>query len=119
MGYKKIILGIIASSIFIVLIFLHLAPVSFDAFACSGGYKTFVMEKYSKELIDMFFVEKGFEKDKIYELVSKKDENAVGWNGRNIYARLKIEVDEKVYTVDYIGKRYWIEKYSWKISKII
>ena len=114
---SKYLMGIIGGLVLVVTLFLHLAPVSFDAFACSGGYSKWVADKYSEELIDIFIAEQGFKQDANFNIVSKPKEieNTVKWSGRNIYITLKIDVEGKVHTVDYIGERYWIEKFNWKV----
>lgn len=118
--FSKYFVGIIVSTAFVVTLFLHFAPVSYDAFACSGGYSRWVADKYSEKLIEIFILEQGLKQNTNFNIISKPEEiaNTVKWNGRNIYATLKIEVEDKIYTVDYIGKRYWIEKYDWKVTDI-
>ena len=119
---KSIEYGIITIIILsvVVIMFLHLAPVSFDALGCAGGYRRYIVDKHSEKLISLFLTEQGFSKNTNYKLVSKPEEitDTVEWNGRNINATLKIKVEDKTYNIDYSGKRYWIEKYDWKITNI-
>lgn len=62
----------------------------------------------------------GFKQNTNVNIISKPEEiaNTVEWKGKNIYAILKIDVEGKIYNVDYIGKKYRIEKYNWKITDI-
>lgn len=118
--FSKYILGIISILAFIIMLFLHISPVSFDAYICSGGYSRWIADKSSKELVDIFLRNQGLKEDANVNLISKPEElaNTVEWEGRDIYASLKIDIDGKIYNVDYSGKRYWIEKYDWNITNI-
>lgn len=119
--FNKYFVRVIISLAAIVTLSLYFAPVSFDAFACSGGYSRWIADKYSEELIDIFITEQGVKQNANFNIVSKPEEiaNTVKWNGRNIYATLKISIEGKIYTVDYMGKRYWVEKYDWKVIDIV
>lgn len=116
----KYFVWITVSLAVMVALLLHFAPVSFDASACAGGYKTWVVDKYSEKLVSVFLAEQGLKKNTNFDLISKREEIAhtVEWTGRNIYATLKIDIEGKIYTVDYIGERYWIEKYNWKVINV-
>lgn len=104
---------------------LHLSPVSFDAFGtCSGGYKKYTLDKNSEELVNLFLTEQGFNKNTNYKLIPTPkfspdpEWNNLEWEGRNIYVTLKVEVEGKVYLIDYRGKKYLPGKYAWKITNI-
>lgn len=118
--FSKYFIAIIISLTVVVVLFLHFAPVSFDAFACSGGYSRWVVDQHSEMLMKIFTTKQGLEQNTNFKIISKPEEiaNTVRWDGRNVYATLKIDVDGKVYNVNYIGKRYWIEKYDWKVEDI-
>ncbi|KUO53146.1 MAG: hypothetical protein APF76_03645 [Desulfitibacter sp. BRH_c19] len=117
---QKIVITIIIV-IGIVVVYLHFAPVSFDASACGGGYKRWVADSHSEGLINLFIEEKGLDKGTNLILMSKPSDIAdtVNWNGRDIYATIELEVDGRPFSVSYSGKRYWIEKYAWKIDNIV
>ena len=119
--FSKYFVWAIISLVAIITLFLYFASVSFDAFACSGAYSRWVADKYSEELIDILRTEQGLTQDAKFNIVSKPEEIAdtVKWNGRYIYATLKINIEGKLYTVDYMGKRYWVEKYDWEVINIV
>lgn len=114
---NKILLGIVLF-IGIVGMYLHFAPVSFDASACGGGYKKWVADRHSEDLINLFIQEQGL--DHLTKLVLRSNPSDIAdtikWDGRNIYATIKLEVDGNPVSISFSGKRYWIEKYDWKID---
>lgn len=121
---KKIIKYIISIIITLIVFggsYLHFAPVDFDAGSCSGGYEKWVADNYTKDLIDTFISNQGYDKNIKYNLVSNPEDIAstISWEGRNIKAIIKIEIDNKTYDINFIGKRYWIEKYNWKVDSVV
>ncbi|KJS84431.1 MAG: hypothetical protein JM58_10775 [Peptococcaceae bacterium BICA1-8] len=116
---EKILIGI-TLFIGIGVMYLHFAPVSFDASVCAGGYKRWVADIHSEDLINLFIQEQGLDKETKLILLSKPSDiaNTVKWKGRNIYATIELEVDGKPFSISYSGKRYWIERYDWKIDNI-
>ena len=99
---------------------MHFAPVEFDALGCSGGYKKWVANKYTTVLVNTFISNQGYDEDIKYNLISKPEEIAatISWDKRIIKAQIKIEIDNKTYEVELNGKRFWIEKYNWKVDNI-
>lgn len=116
----KYLVSIIIISIILGGSYLHFAPVEFDASICSGGYKKWIVDNYTQDLINKFITIQGYDKDINYNLVSKPEEiiESINWSGRNIKSNIKIEVDNKNYNVNFIGKRYWIEKYNWEVDTV-
>lgn len=120
---KKIIkygVGTVLTLIICSVTYLYFAPVDFDAGACVGGYERWVADKYTEDLIEMFILNKGYDKDIKYNLISKLEEitSTISWDARTIKAMIKIEIDDKNYNVHFSGKRYWIEKYNWKVDRV-
>lgn len=120
---KKFIKYVLGSLLIIILsgtAYLHFVDVDFDAKICSGGYQRWVADKHTEALIQLFLAEQGYNKDVKYKLISKPEDVAatVEWERRTIRAILKIEVDNNKYDVSFNGKRYWIEKYNWKVASI-
>ena len=99
------------------MIFIHLAPVSFDAKPSAGGYKRWVSDKHSKEIAEKYLLKEGCD-SKSYTILSAPEEitSSVNWEGRNIYLVMLIEVNGEKKELSVEGKRYWIEKFNWKIE---
>lgn len=118
---KKYIIAIMITLIVCGVGYLHFAPVDFDAGSCSGGYGRWVVDKYTTDLIDTFIYKQGYDKGIKYNLISKPEEIAstISWKGRTLKANIKIEIDNKVYDVNFSGKRYWVEKFNWKVDSVV
>ncbi|SCG82856.1 hypothetical protein DW1_1284 [Proteiniborus sp. DW1] len=117
--YKIAITFVILLTLTIIL-YIHYAPVNFDAGSCSGGYKKWILNKFSSQLVNMFMEERGLSTNLEYEIIDNHDneDEQVTWDGRIIYITLRIKIDDNICIVNYEGKRYWIERYKWKISSI-
>jgi len=115
--YKIFITFILLLTLAIIL-YIHYAPVNFDAGSCSRGYKRWILEKFSSQLVNMFMEERGISTNLKYEIIDnyENEDEQVTWDDRKIYIALRIKIDSNIYTVKYEGKRYWIERYKWKIS---
>jgi hypothetical protein len=103
-----------------ILIGLHIAPTSFDAGTCSGGYKKYVADKFTPTLVNIFMQSKNFENGTPYELLSTYLDiaNSINWKGRIINISFSVKVNNSIYNIYFQGKRYWTEKYHWKILSI-
>jgi hypothetical protein len=118
---KKIIKAVICFTLILlvaVILFLHLAPVSFDAGSCSGGYRSWIVDSQINDLLGIVLVEELAGSGSTYELVSKPEDIAstIQWEDRFIEMTIIIEIDNANHTVVYRGKRYWIEKFNWEIA---
>lgn len=115
--YRKRII-IFSSFVFFITIitagimYLHFAPVDFDARACGGGFRTWIFDKYKNTLIERFITEF----DNTLELDDIKiidNTESVTWSNRNISISFDIDVRNEQYRVCFPGKRIWIETYKW------
>ena len=114
---KKYIVYIVIMLCIGVGIFLHYAPVEFDARVCGGGYRTYITQKEIQKLLKISKIDLGHN----ITLVSSQEEisNTIKWSGRNISLVARMEgKDKKLYDVTYVGKRYRIERYDWTINEI-
>ena len=106
---KLMILGIIG--VITLLLGISFAPVDSDAKACAGGFKSYLVQKESDTWMTLFTSIQGIEGEITDYIMS--------WSGRDINVSAQIlGADNKVYAVNYEGKRYWTEKYNWKIESI-
>jgi hypothetical protein len=101
-----------------IILSLHLAPVSFDAACCSGGYKKWIVDSHINNLLEVVLAERLEESGSTYELVSKPEDiaNTIQWADRIINMTMIVEIDNANHTVVFKGKRYWIEKFNWEIE---
>lgn len=94
-------------------VFWGIRPVSWDANACSGGFKTHIWNKYKHELFEKY--NNGFDDDFTRALID--DSEAVIFKDRIIVFFFDVEVTDNNGNkwIDYVhvrGKRIWTEKYS-------
>lgn len=107
----------------VLLLQVFLVPVSFDAGGCSGGFKTYIAGKYAYKFGVMFIQEHDFNKLQSYNYNNYTPEidelvRNMSWRGRTIYTSATIGLDGNDYLVKYEGKRYWFERYRWKVTDI-
>jgi len=94
------------------LMYLHLAPVDFDARACGGGFRTWIFEKYKDTLIARFISE--FDNSLDIDNVNILDgTESVVWKDRNISISFDVAVKDEQHRICFSGKRIWIETYKW------
>lgn len=119
-----IIVNIFISFILVLMIlalFLHLAPVSFDAGACAGGYKTHLVNIEMETLNRLIDVSRQLPLDNSSSITLDPQELATNmtWEDRLIRTKAVVNIRGREFVVYFEGKRYWIEKYKWKISRIV
>lgn len=95
-----------------------LLPVEFEASACNGGFRSYVVDLYYEE-----FAEVAHERiTNDFTILSTREDvsNTVEWYGRRIECHIEYEVQEEnsnsIVQLKYVGTRYWFEKYKWKIA---
>ena len=93
-------------------LFIHFAPVDFDAKVCGGGFKSWIFEKYKEQLV-CEFVDEYDKKVNTDDVKIIKDTEEVTWDNRNITIAFGILAKNNSYRICFQGKRYWIEKYKW------
>lgn len=91
-------------------------PVRFDAGACGGGFRSYLARQEQDKFHSAIAEKLGN-----YEMISTIEQIAdtIDWSGHTVYADMKIQADNKTYRVYLKGKRYWYERYSWKLDKAI
>ncbi len=118
---KKIITIILALVLFSVIgtvIFIHTRPVDFDTGACSGGYATYIFNKYNKDLTQTYLNDKRIYKESVRDVEILADSQSVIWEGKNIFIKYDIKYKlpkdgEITETVKFTGKRIWIDTFKW------
>ena len=122
----KIIAIIIGTMLFLaaaayVLIGLF-GPVSVDSAACSGGYRTFLFDKYSEELTEKFLenIENSEERHPVFVSARPVGKEHVEMNSskRDIWLTFTVlgeakSGNEYAYSVTFKGKRIWYDTYKW------
>lgn len=126
---KKII--IIAVSVllffticFSLILYIHTRPVEWDSSACSGGYVTWIFDKYNKELTEKFLNGMEEEKENVISVEAIRGTQKAEWEDRQIFLEFNIKYEHKDYgtieeKVRFIGTRYWIESFKWSGAIIV
>ncbi len=104
--------------------YIHTRPVDWDSGACSGGYVTWIFDKYNKDLTEIFLNGMGEENENIISVEAVRGTQNAEWEDRQIFLEFDIkykhktngEITEKV---RFIGTRYWIESFKWSGAIIV
>ena len=127
----KIIAIIIGTMLFLaaaayVLIGLF-GPVSVDSAACSGGYRTFLYDKYSEEFINTFLENLDYYDERHPFFTSAKpcgnEHFQMSSFRRNINVTITVIGETEIgneypYKVIFKGKRIWYDTYKWELVSI-
>lgn len=92
--------------------FIGTRTVSFDSYACSGGFRTHIWNKYKDTLFEKY--KSGFDDDNTRKII--EDSNSVIFKDKTIVFFFDVAVTDKNGNkwTDYVhirGKRIWREKY--------
>ncbi|MBQ4347821.1 MAG: hypothetical protein IJC39_05190 [Firmicutes bacterium] len=104
----------IIAAILCIAAFIHFSPVSRDAGACSGGYATYIFDKYNGH-----FVEKYLELNPdVASLSVSRDTADVKMSGRELCIEFDVQYktqagDSVTQRVRFIGLRYWTDSFTW------
>ncbi len=119
---KRIFLTVTVALLFVVCFgivgYIHTRPVDWDSGACSGGYVTWIFDKYSEDLTESFLLGMGDEKEKVTSIEAIRGTQNAEWEDRQIFLEFDIQYEHKekgviVEKVRFIGTRYWIETFKW------
>ena len=116
---KKIFAGVAAGITLLAVIIalcIHLAPVSYDAGACGGGFDTWIFDKYKDDLLQKYITEYKADLNGI-EIIEESKE--IDYKGRYISIRFDIKEKGKERTLYFVGKRVWIETYKWDLCQFL
>ena len=126
---KKIMIIVIGVVLFVIISFsmiwyIHTRPVEWDSSACSGGYVTWIFDKYNKELTESFLNGMGEEKENVNSIEAIRGTQNAEWEDRQIFLEFNIKYEHKDYgtieeKVRFIGTRYWIESFKWSGAIIV
>ncbi len=97
-------------------------PVDYDAGACSGGYDSFIFDKYSEELTDKYF-ENHADKDKISSVKAIKGTQSADWADKTISLSFNVEYEHSsegktTETLHFQGERVWFDTYEWNKGQV-
>ena len=126
---EKIIILVISILLFLIISisivwYIHTRPVEWDSGACSGGYVTWIFDKYSKELTETFLNGMGDEKEKVISIEAIRGTQNADWEERQMFLEFDIKYEHKDYgvvveKVRFIGTRYWMESFNWSGAIIV
>ena len=118
-----IIIGIITGILILTYICLGLfGSVDVDLAACSGGYRTFIVEKYSKELTYKFL--DNIDSPRFVSAVPTNASISMNYHKQDLWLTFDIVCEseignEYIYRVTFYGKRIWYDTYKWETVAII
>ncbi len=128
---KKLILvviGTIAGLLFSAYVLVGLfGPISVDSAACSGGYKTFLYEKYSEEFSNTFLENLDDYDERHPVFISAKPRGSEHFEMSSFRRDVNVTVtvigeteagNEYPYSVIFKGKRIWYDTYKWELVSI-
>ena len=128
---KKLILvviGAIAGLLFSAYVLVGLfGPVSVDSAACSGGYSTFLFDKYSEEFSNTFLENLDDYDERHPVFISAKPRGSEHFQmssfRRNVNVTITVIGETEVgneypYSVIFKGKRIWYDTYKWELVSI-
>lgn len=100
-----------------VVTYVRSLPVDWDAGACSGGYGTFIFDKYSDELVQKY-IEGSSDKEEIISIEALRGTQSAQWEGQTISLQFDIRYEHQnkgniTETVHFIGERIWFDTYDW------
>jgi len=110
-----IIIGIVSIAI-VCSLYIHFAPVSYDAGACGGGFDTWIFNKYKNELVQKYITEHNSDLSNI-EIID--DSKEVNYEGRYISIQFDINEKDIQQTLYFVGKRVWTETYRWDLCRVL
>ena len=122
-----IIIGTIAGLLILTYVSLGLfGPVTIDSAACSGGYRTFLADKYSEQLADKFLTNIKNSEERYPVFVSArllKEHEEMNSNKRDVWLTTTVlgqteAGNEYGYNVTFKGKRIWYDTYIWTTVSI-
>jgi len=126
---KRIIVIVISIVLFLIVCFsliayIHTRPVDWDSGACSGGYATWIFDKYSEDLTNIFLNGMEEEKENVVSIEAIRGTQSAEWEERQIFLEFDIKYEHKEYgtiveKVRFIGTRYWIESFKWSGAIIV
>lgn len=98
-------------------LWLHLRPVSFDAAACSGGYATWIFDKYSEELAEKFY-SCSDEKELITHITAVRGTQEASWDRRLVFLSFDVTYlheteGEVTLRLSFTGERIWTDTFRW------
>ena len=109
----SLVIGCIAGSIG----YIHNLPVDYDAGACSGGYATFIFDKYSGDLTEKF-VNGMVDNSYISSAKAVRGTQKAEWEDKTLFLQFDIQYhhsEQGIVTesVRFIGQRTWFDTYNW------
>lgn len=126
---KNIIIIVISILLFLAICFsliwyIHTRTVEWDSGSCSGGYATWIYDKYNDELTQKFLNGMGDEKENIIYIEAIRGTQNAEWEDKQIFLDFNVKYEHKEYgiieeKIRFIGTRYWIDSFKWSGAIIV
>ncbi len=99
-------------------LFIYTRPVDWDAGACSGGYATYIFNKYNEELTQSFLNGMGKDKENVIFIEEIEGSHSAQWEEDKIFIQYDVKYEHKdkgiiTETIYFTGKRLWIDTFRW------
>ena len=99
------------------IIYIRNLPVSYDVGACSGGYVTFIFDKYNEELTRKY-INCIVDNFNILSAKAVRGTHEAEWEDRTLFLQFDIQYEHSVQgivneRVSFIGHRTWFDTYDW------
>ncbi|MBQ4094392.1 MAG: helix-turn-helix transcriptional regulator [Oscillospiraceae bacterium] len=96
-------------------LYIRTRPVAWDAGACSGGFATAVFDLYAEQLSAQFAQN---DAQTLRSAQPIRGTQQAVWEEDRIFLRFDVlctlqDGSEKIYRLNFTGKRYWAMKYRW------
>ena len=116
---------IIAVIIIGLLVCISVLPVSFDSWLYGNGFAISIADSYAYKLGVVFvehhpeyFQAESYNYNNYTPSISDLS-NSMEWHGSIISTRARIKFHDARYNVTFQGRRFWINKYIWKVDEIL
>ena len=114
-----LVLGVALGSI----IYIRNLPVDYDAGACSGGYATFIFDKYNEELTEKY-VNGMVDNSNISSVKAVRGTQEAEWEDQTIFLQFDVQYEHSTQgpvteRVRFIGERTWFDAYDWSGAIIV
>lgn len=108
-----LVFGCIIGSI----LYIRNLPVDYDAGACSGGYATFIFDKYHEELVEKYYNGMA-EQSSISSIQAVRGTQEAEWEDQTLFLQFDIQYEHSgqgtvTERIRFIGQRTWFDTYDW------
>ena len=117
----RIVLGAVTTLVTCVIGYMFVVahlPIAWDAGACTGGYTTYIFDKYQETLLEEIIKYNG-ENAQISNIQALRGTQEAEWEGQGIYMKFDVQYERQdvgvvVETLEFVGERKWTDTFEWR-----